>query len=145
MLHIMVHSRKNGNLFSSYRIDPNQYEYPEPVTWWPSSRAPNPSLKMRTLFQPPCKGIPGMFNVATLFQERSFCSHFDILTTVAWRGLWNFIVFQVKFNRFLHPNEHAQRIFWYLVKRFDWEPSKIRLIFTPQSTSKLREMIKWHW
>ena len=29
-----------------------------------------------------------------------------------------FIVRQVKFNRFLHPNEHSQRIFQYLVRPF---------------------------
>ena len=42
-----------------------------------------------------------------------------------WWQLRNFIVRQVEFNRFLHPNEHPQRIFWYLVRLFDWEPSKI--------------------
>ena len=30
---------------------------------------------------------------------------------LGWWQLWNFIVWQVKFNRFLHPNEHYQRIF----------------------------------
>ena len=45
--------------------------------------------------------------------------------TLVWRGLWNFIVFQVKFNRFLYPNKHTQMIFWYLVRRFGWELSKI--------------------
>ena len=40
---------------------------------------------------------------------------------LAWRGLWNFIVDQVKFNRFLLPNERTQRIFWYLLRRVEWE------------------------
>ena len=35
------------------------------------------------------------------------------------------IVSQVKFNRFLHPNEHPQRIFWYPLRRFEAELSKI--------------------
>ena len=39
----------------------------------------------------------------------------DTANTFAWRQLWNFIVFQVKFNTLLNLNEHAQRIFWYLV------------------------------
>ena len=43
---------------------------------------------------------------------------------VALRGLWNSIGFQVKFNK-LHPNEHTQRIFWYFVRRFRAESSKI--------------------
>ena len=38
--------------------------------------------------------------------------------------MWNFIVRQAKF-RLLHPNEHPLRIFWYFVRLFDWQPSKI--------------------
>ena len=40
--------------------------------------------------------------------------------TDSWLGskqLWNSIVWQVTFNRFLHPNEHSQRIFWYLARK----------------------------
>ena len=44
---------------------------------------------------------------------------------IANKRLWNFIVFQVKFNRFLHPNEHTQKIFYDLVRRFGAVPSKI--------------------
>ena len=32
---------------------------------------------------------------------------------------------QVKFNMFLHPNEPPQRIFWYIVRQIEMEPSKI--------------------
>ena len=34
--------------------------------------------------------------------------------------LWDFIVRQVEFNRYFHPNEHPQKIFWCLEKPFDW-------------------------
>ena len=43
---------------------------------------------------------------------------------VAWWQLWSFIVRQANFNRFLHPNENPKRIFWYLVRPFDWKLSK---------------------
>ena len=51
---------------------------------------------------------------------------------LAWWQLWNSIVMQVKFNKFLHPNEHPQRIFWYLERPFDWKLSKNRyfLVFS---------------
>ena len=32
------------------------------------------------------------------------------VSTVVCSGLWNLIVFQVKFNRFLHPNSYNQSI-----------------------------------
>ena len=44
---------------------------------------------------------------------------------VAWWQLLNFIECQAKFNRFLNPNEHVQRIFWYLARLFESELSKI--------------------
>ena len=37
---------------------------------------------------------------------------------------------QVKFNRFWHPNEHPQRIFWYLVKPFDWGLTHLKINFS---------------
>ena len=45
--------------------------------------------------------------------------------TLVWWRLWNFIGRHMKFYTFLHPNEHAQRIFRYFEKWFDAEPSKI--------------------
>ena len=45
--------------------------------------------------------------------------------TVVWWKMWNFIVRQVNFNSFLHPNEPPQRIFWYLVRKLKAEQSKI--------------------
>ena len=36
----------------------------------------------------------------------------------------------MKFNRFLVPNEHPERICLYLVRQLDDEPAKIRQIFT---------------
>ena len=44
---------------------------------------------------------------------------------MAWWQLWIFIKCQAKFNRFLYPNEHIQKIFWYLVRLFESELSKI--------------------
>ena len=52
-------------------------------------------------------------------------------STAALRGLWNFIVFQVKFNIFLHPYEHVQSICWYFVKWFDLTPQKLEIIEDP--------------
>ena len=43
---------------------------------------------------------------------------------LGWWQLWNFLVLKLKFNRFLSPNEHSQRIFWYLARQLSWEPKK---------------------
>ena len=48
----------------------------------------------------------------------------QICTLVSWE-LWNFIVWQIKFNAFLHPNELPRRIFWYLVRQLDWGQSEM--------------------
>ena len=45
--------------------------------------------------------------------------------TIMWWQLWNFLVCQVKFNRFLYRNNLTQRIFWYLERLFESELSKI--------------------
>ena len=54
-----------------------------------------------------------------LLYHLNFSQNFSLFCvldcTLAWWQLWNFIVRQVKFNRFLHPNENPQRIFWKLV------------------------------
>ena len=42
----------------------------------------------------------------------------------------NFLVRQVKCNRFLHPNEHPRRIFLYFLRLYDQDPSNIWHIFT---------------
>ena len=47
------------------------------------------------------------------------------VSTLAWWQLWNFIEFQAKFNIFSYHNDHIQRIFWYLVRLFESELSKI--------------------
>ena len=47
------------------------------------------------------------------------------LGRLAWTKRWSFMVCQVKFNSFLHPEEHAQRIFSYLVKQFVCRPLKL--------------------
>ena len=44
-----------------------------------------------------------------------------------WWQLWNFSVVHLKFNSILHLNEPPKRIFWYLVRPFDWGLSKIGL------------------
>ena len=45
--------------------------------------------------------------------------------SLVWPVSWHFLERQVKFNRFLVPNEHPERICLYLVREFDYEPSKI--------------------
>ena len=47
------------------------------------------------------------------------------MCTLIWPRLWNFIGSQAKFNSFLVTNEHPERICLYLVREFDYEPSKI--------------------
>ena len=44
---------------------------------------------------------------------------------VVWIRLWNFIGRRVKFNAFLHPIEHSERICSYLVRWFEAELAKI--------------------
>ena len=59
-----------------------------------------------------------------------------------WIQLWNFIGRQVKFDAFLHPNEHPERICLYLVRQFEAELAKIGHIFTKQSfTRMIKRMI----
>ena len=41
-----------------------------------------------------------------------------------WWQSWNFKGRQVKFNWFLHPIEHTERIFWYLLRSFEGGPQK---------------------
>ena len=50
--------------------------------------------------------------------------HLHVCTTAQWQ-LWNFIERQMKLNRFLLQNKHPKGIFWYLVRLFESEPSKI--------------------
>ena len=45
----------------------------------------------------------------------------------------------MKFNAFLHPNEHPERICLYLVRQFDVELVKIGYIFTKQSFTRMVE------
>ena len=47
----------------------------------------------------------------------------------------------VKFNAFLHPNEHSERICLYLVRQFEAELAKIGHIFTKQSFTRMVKKI----
>ena len=82
------------------------------------------------------------------------CDKFVLKFTTIWRRrgqesnwgpiwicyclMWNsvmtvvefYVVRQVNLNRFLHPNEPPQRIFWYLVRKLEAELSKIGHNFT---------------
>ena len=64
-----------------------------------------------------------------------------------WWHLWNFVMWQIKFNKFLHSNELPQRIFWYLVRQLDWKQSKngclkfSKLIFWPKINLIIVKMI----
>ena len=51
-------------------------------------------------------------------------------SVVGWLQAWDFIVWQLKFNRFLHPNVQPQWIFWHLTRELSWEVTKIWHIFT---------------
>jgi len=48
-----------------------------------------------------------------------------MVCALVWWQFWNFIVRQVNFNSFLHPNKPHQRIFLYLVQQLEVEPSKV--------------------
>ena len=47
-----------------------------------------------------------------------------VYPTIMWWQSWNFKGRQVKFNWFLHPIEHTERIFWYLLRSFEGGPQK---------------------
>ena len=47
----------------------------------------------------------------------------------------------MKFNAFLHPNEHPQRICLYLVRQFEAELAKIGHIFTKESFTRMVQKI----
>ena len=49
---------------------------------------------------------------------------------LVWLHLWNFLVYQIRFNRFSYPNENIQRIFRLLVGIFESELAKSGHIFT---------------
>ena len=49
---------------------------------------------------------------------------------IVWLQLWNLLVYQVKFNRFLYPNEHIERVFWLIGRLFEVEPVSLGHIFT---------------
>ena len=53
-----------------------------------------------------------------------------------WWELWNFIVWQMRFNRFLHLNEFPRKIFSYLGRQLYWEKSKIGRFQFQKSTFK---------
>ena len=44
---------------------------------------------------------------------------------LVWWQLYNSLVLQFKFNRFLHLDEPPRRIFCYLIRHFDWGLSKV--------------------
>ena len=44
--------------------------------------------------------------------------------------MWNFIVRQVKINKYLHPSEHPQRVFWYLDLKIFWLSAVKEAIFS---------------
>ena len=47
----------------------------------------------------------------------------------------------VKFNAFLHPNEHPESICLYLIRQFEAELAKIGQIFTKQIFTRIVEEI----
>ena len=75
------------------------------------------------LFWTVCKYIitAYIFSMKLIFFTLSVSSNLRGTYPLVWWQLWNLIVRYVKFNSLLHPTEHSQRIFWYLVRLFDWE------------------------
>ena len=65
-----------------------------------------------------------------IFYQMFFELFLKFSWTVGWTRFWNFIGRQVKFNAFLHPNDHPERICLYLVRQFEGELAKIGHIFT---------------
>ena len=59
---------------------------------------------------------------------------------LVWWRLWNFVMNQVKLDRFLHQNVHPQIIFWYLVRQHSWELSKTGHIFAKEFFFKMNEI-----
>ena len=51
--------------------------------------------------------------------------YFSTITSISMVTVVEFSVVQLKFNRFLHLNKPPKRIFWYLIRPFDWRLSKI--------------------
>ena len=74
-------------------------------------------------------------STATLAEAAAAPSALD--RWVLWPQLWNFLGRRVKFNAFLHPNEHSERICFYLVRQFEAELSKIGHNITKQSFSRM--------
>ena len=75
------------------------------------------------------------------FQKSDKDHRFCTWWLVVWPRLWHFLVRQVKFNRFLVPNEHPERICLYLVRQLDDKPAKIRQIFTRYTFMRFMENI----
>ena len=105
--------------------------------------------QLRMSFNAYCCKIDILFTFDTIFQKLPIKFHAQMIPIIVlmmrnisgmkygydecllvWWQFYNFIVRHMKFNIFLHPNEHPQRIFWYIIRLFDWEPSKIGHSFT---------------
>ena len=58
---------------------------------------------------------------------------------LVWWQLWNFIVWKLKFKRFLHPNERPYRIFWYTLPY-----NCIKTSFVEALLNFISQTIKFH-
>ena len=66
--------------------------------------------------------------------------------SLVWWWLWNFSVLQVKFNWILHLNEPPKRIFWHLIRPFDWTLSKIGYFQFSMSILEAKKIQSfWKW
>ena len=63
--------------------------------------------------------------IITYLNDRCHLEQTYIVCTIVWWQLWNFIVRQVNFNSFLHPNEPPRRIFSYLARQVEPDLSNI--------------------
>ena len=65
-----------------------------------------------------------LWRTTTVFLEQAINQQ-SLAWTVMSVALWSFLFGYPKLVRFLHKNQHAERKFWYFVKRSNDEPVKI--------------------
>ena len=66
--------------------------------------------------------------------------------TEVWSMLWNIIMGQVKFNRFLCQSEHTHRVFWFLIRQLAEGGQKICIsVFKANFWVQKLTWYSWKW